>query len=139
MDKIKKLWHRSEGLVLYMLFGALTTVVNYGVYLPCLNYLHWSATISNIAAWVASVAVAFATNKPFVFKSHDWSAKVLLPELGRFVTCRLGSGFLETVIIFITVDCFSLNGNWMKLAVSVFVIVLNYIASKILVFRNTRS
>lgn len=118
------------------MFGVLTTVVNYMVYLPCYNWLGLSATVSNMIAWAASVAFAFLTNKPFVFKSHDWSAKTVWPELTKFVGTRLGSGILETAVIFATVDLLNWNGNIMKLAVSVFVVIINYVGSKLLVFRK---
>lgn len=136
LQKWKALLLRHYDLLAYLFFGVLTTLVNYLVYVPCYNWLGISAGVSNIIAWVAAVAFAFLTNKPFVFKSHDWSAKVLVPELGRFIGCRLGSGILETVLIFVTVDCLNWNGNWMKVFTSVFVVILNYIGSKLLVFRK---
>ena len=114
----------------------MTTVVNYAVYLPCYNWLGISGAVSNVIAWVAAVAFAYLTNKPFVFKSHDWSAKVVIPELTKFVSCRVGSGLLETAIIFLTVDCLHWNGNVIKLLTSVLVVVLNYVASKLLVFKK---
>ena len=92
--------------------------------------------MSNAIAWVAAVAFAYVTNKPFVFKSHDWSVKTVIPELTKFVSCRVGSGLLETAIIFALVDWLGLNGNVIKLATSVLVVILNYIASKLLVFRK---
>ena len=120
----------------YLFFGVLTTVVNYGVYLPCYNLLHLSAAVSNVIAWVAAVAFAYLTNKPFVFKSYDWSAKTVIPELTKFVGSRIVSGALETAIIFVTVDWLCWNGNIMKLVTSVLVVVINYIASKLLVFKK---
>lgn len=129
---VKKHWD----IITYLFFGVLTTAVNYIVYLPLYNWLHLSATLSNCVAWVAAVAFAYLTNKPFVFKSHDWSAQTVLPELAKFVGCRLGSGIAETAILFLTVDILSLNGNVMKLITSVLVVVLNYIGSKLLVFRK---
>ena len=89
-------------------------------------------------AWAVAVAFAFLTNKPFVFKSHDWSAPVVLPELGKFLGCRVGSGALETVIIFVTVDMLNWNAAWMKLATNVMVVILNYFGSKLLVFRKKK-
>ena len=83
-----------------------------------------------------AVLFAFLTNKPFVFKSYDWSAKTVIPELTKFVGCRVGSGAVETLIIFLTVDLFGWNGNIWKLVTSVLVIILNYIGSKLLVFRK---
>ena len=129
------LW-KYEDILSYLFFGVLTTVVNYLVYLPCYNILHLSAAVSNGVAWVAAVAFAYLTNKPFVFKSHDWSMKTVIPELAAFLGCRVGSGLLETGILFLTVDCMSWNGNIMKLATSVLVVILNYIGSKLLVFRK---
>ena len=110
--------------------------MNYIIYLPCYNLLHLSASVSNAIAWVVAVAFAFVTNKPFVFRSHDWSAKVVVPELVKFVGTRIGSGALETLILFVTVDVLLWNGNLWKLITSVLVVVLNYVGSKLLVFRK---
>lgn len=136
MEKIRMLIRKHYDILAYLFFGVLTTVVNYIVYLPCYNLLHWGAAVSNVIAWVAAVAFAYLTNKPFVFKSYDWSAKTVLPELTKFVGSRLVSGALETGIIFVTVDLLQWNGNVMKLITSVLVVVLNYAASKLVVFRK---
>jgi len=133
---LKRLILKYWNVLSYLFFGGLTTVVNYVVYLPCFNLLGLSAAVSNVIAWAAAVLFAFLTNKPFVFKSHDWSAKTVWPEFTKFVGCRVGSGVLETAIIFVTVDLLCWNGNWMKLATSVLVVILNYFASKLLVFRK---
>ena len=133
---MKKLIQKYGDILSYLFFGGLTTIVNYLVYLPCLNWLHWSAGVSNVAAWVVAVAFAFLTNKPFVFKSHDWSAKVLWPELTKFVGCRVASGVIETLILILTVDLMHWDGNLMKLITQIMVVILNYIGSKLLVFRK---
>lgn len=138
VNKLFALIRRHYDVLSYLFFGVLTTAVNYLVYLPCYNLLHISASISNVIAWVAAVAFAFVTNKPFVFQSHDWSASVVLPELTKFVGCRVGSGVLETAILFVTVDCLQWNGNVIKLIVSVLVVILNYFGSKLLVFRKEK-
>ena len=135
MDKLKALMAKYRDVIVYLVFGVLTTVVNYVIYLPCYNGLGLSGSVSNAIAWVGAVAFAYLTNKPFVFQSHDWSAKTVIPELTKFVGCRVGSGVLETAIIFLTVDLLGWNGNVMKLVVSVLVVILNYIASKLFVFR----
>lgn len=136
MQKIRALIEKHYDIISYLFFGVLTTVVNYIVYLPCYNLLHLSAAVSNVIAWIFAVAFAYLTNKPFVFKSHDWSAKTVIPELTKFVGCRIGSGLLETGFIFVTVDMLLWNGNVMKLVTSVLVVILNYIGSKLLVFRK---
>lgn len=136
LNKLRALLVKYADVLSYLFFGVLTTIVNYIVYLPLYNLLDFSATVSNCIAWVAAVAFAYLTNKPFVFKSHDWSLKTVIPELAKFVGCRVGSGLAETVIILLTVDICNLNGNVMKLITSVLVVVLNYFGSKLLVFRK---
>lgn len=138
IDFFTRLWKRYRDVFLYLFFGGLTTAVNYAVYLPCYNLLKWSGAVSNVAAWIVAVIFAFLTNKPFVFGSHDWSPKVLWPELTKFVGCRVGSGLLETAIIFVAVDWLGGNGNIWKLITAVLVIILNYIGSKFLVFKDKK-
>ena len=93
-----------------------------------------SSAVSNVIAWIFAVAFAFLTNKPFVFQSHDWSFQVVIPELTKFLGCRIGSGVLETAILFFTVDLLGWNGNLLKLITSILVVILNYFSSKLLVF-----
>ena len=119
--KCKRLVKAHWDVVTYLIFGVLTTVVNYAVYLPCLNILGLSAAVSNCIAWVVAVAFAFVTNKPFVFCSHDWSMKTVIPEFTKFI---------------VSVDTLGGNGNIWKLVTQVLVIVINYVGSKLLVFRK---
>lgn len=137
LTKLKSVITKHYDLLIYLVFGVLTTVVNYLVYLPCYNLLCFSASVSNAIAWVAAVAFAYLTNKPFVFKSHDWTVKTVLPELAKFLGCRIGSGAAETLILLLTVDILGWNGNLWKLATSVLVVLLNYVGSKLFVFKKT--
>lgn len=136
LQKIQELVKKYWDVLAYLVFGVLTTVVNYAVYLPVYNLLGLSASVSNVIAWVVAVAFAFLTNKPFVFKSHDWSSKTVIPELTKFVSCRVASGAMETLILLVTVDLLHWNGNLWKLFTQVLVVVLNYFGSKLLVFRK---
>ncbi len=136
LKKMQDLVRSHWDIFSYLIFGVLTTAVNYLVYLPAYNLLHLSASVSNILSWVVAVAFAYVTNKPFVFHSHDWSWRTVAPELGKFVGCRVASGAMETVILLVTVDLLGWNGNIWKLVTQVLVVVLNYVASKLLVFRK---
>ena len=136
IEKLRSLIEKYWDVLSYLFFGVLTTVVNYLIYLPVYNFCGLSAALSNMIAWVGAVIFAFLTNKPFVFHSHDWSAKTVVPELTKFVSCRVASGVLETVILFLTVDCLNWNGNIWKLVTQVLVIIINYVGSKLLVFRK---
>jgi putative flippase GtrA len=133
---VKKLIEKYWNIISYLFFGVLTTAVNYVVYLPCYNLLGLSAAVSNAIAWVVAVAFAYLTNKPFVFKSYDWSMKTVMPELTKFVACRVGSGVLETGLLLVCVDWLGWDGNVMKLVTSILVVILNYIGSKLLVFKK---
>lgn len=134
--KLNALFRKYYDILVYLIFGVLTTVVNFLVYFPCYNLLGFSAVVSNLIAWVVAVIFAYLTNKPFVFRSNDWSAKTVIPELTKFVGCRITSGAMESAIIWVTVDILSWNGNLWKIATSVLVVVLNYIGSKLFVFRK---
>ena len=136
METIKNLIRKYWDILSYLFFGGLTTLVNFLVYAPLYNWLGVSATLSNVIAWAVAVAFAYLTNKPFVFQSHDWSWKTVGPELAKFVSCRIGSGLIETAAIFLTVDLWHWNGNLMKLILAVVVVILNYIGSKLPVFKN---
>ena len=136
IGKLRALAAKYWDVLIYLVFGVLTTAVNYLVYLPIYNLLGISAAVSNIIAWKAAVIFAYLTNKPFVFKSHDWSAKTVIPELTKFVGCRVASGAMETVMLLVTVDLLNWNGNIWKLVTSVLVVILNYFGSKLLVFKK---
>lgn len=136
VHKVKALIIKYWDIVSYLFFGVCTTIVNYLIYIPCYNIWGLSASVSNMVAWVVAVAFAYLTNKPFVFKSNDWSAGTVVPELTKFVGCRVGSGAAETLILFLAVDLLGWNGNVWKLLTQVMVVILNYIGSKLLVFRK---
>ena len=136
IEKIRALAKRYEDILSYLFFGVLTTAVNWLIYFPCFNWLRLPAAGSNAIAWVGSVIFAYLTNKPFVFRSNDWSAHTVVPEFAKFVSCRLASGVMETLILLLTVDCLHWNGNLWKLVTQVLVIVINYVGSKLLVFRK---
>ena len=136
IGKIKALFVKYHDILVYLVFGVLTTVVNYLIYLPCYNLLGLSSSVSNVMAWAVAVAFAYVTNKPFVFHSHDWSGETVIPELSKFICTRLGSGGLETLILLVTVDWLGMNGNLWKIVTSVLVVIINYLGSKLLVFRK---
>lgn len=135
-NQFRSLWEKYRSILIYLIFGVLTTAVNYLVYIPCLNLLGLPASVSNVIAWCVAVLFAFLTNKPFVFESKDWSVKTVVPEFTKFVGTRVASGLMETVILMVAVDMLGWNGVIWKLVPNVIVVILNYIGSKLLVFRR---
>lgn len=135
MRRLTSLLKINRNLIPYIIFGLLTTVVNYMFYFPLFYLAGFSAVLSNTIAWFFSVLFSFITNKIFVFKSPDLSLKRVAYELVCFFGARLLTGVLETVILFVLVDIFSMSGLLWKLAVSSLIVVCNYITS-FLVFRH---
>ena len=136
MKRLMQLWTRYRDVLIYLIFGGLTTLVNYLVYFPLHHAFHVAASVSSAIAWGVAVVFAFLTNKPFVFQSHDWSGATVLPELTKFVGSRVFSGLFEIAWIALTVDLLKWNSIAMKLLASVVVIVINYVASRWLVFKK---
>lgn len=139
MEKIRAFIEKYWDVLIYLFFGVLTTLVNFLVYFPLYNWFRWSGALSNVVSWAAAVIFAFLTNKAFVFKSRDWSANVVLPELWKFVACRFVSGLLETAAIWMCVDILKWNGNIFKITMSIMVVILNYVFSKWIVFTKKGS
>ena len=131
-DLIRKYWN----ILSYLFFGGLTTLVNYLIYFPLYYYCKLPASVSNAVAWIGAVIFAFLTNKPFVFGSHNWSKEVVLQEAGKFVGSRVFSGLVETGFIAMTVDYLKWHSLTMKVVASIGVIILNYIASRLFVFKK---
>lgn len=135
VSKLNDLLKKYRSQLVYLVFGVLTTVVNYIVYFP-LDRLLNTAWLSNSIAWVFAVLFAYVTNKPFVFESHDWSMKTVGSEFVKFVGTRIASLAAENLILLVTVDMLHWNRIGWKLVASVLVVILNYIGSKLLVFRK---
>ena len=137
-DKILYYIKKYEGVLLYLIFGVLTTLVNFFVYHICYTKLHLPNLVSNTIAWIISVIFAFITNKVWVFKSKSFQFSKLVLELSTFVMARITTGFLDTAIMFVGVDV--LKRNWIiaKVVSSVVVVILNYIFSKLFIFRKNK-
>jgi len=136
MQKIKEIFTKYRELILYVFFGGLTTVVNFIVYTAifCLGFHYLAA---QVIAWAAAVAFAFVVNKLFVFGDHDKSARGLLRQIGQFVGVRIASGVLETALLWLMVDVIRMGEIVAKIPVAVLTIVINYVASKLFIFRKS--
>ncbi len=136
-EKISKIVKNklSREIVVYILAGALTTAVNWVVYFIFKNFC--SPTVSNIIAWIVSVVFAYAVNSRYVFESKAESLKSETKMFSEFVLARLTSGVIESLSIFIFVEKLLVNDLFVKFAVSVFVIIFNYVVSKLWIFKKT--
>ena len=133
---ILRLMKKYQSFIAYAVFGILTTIVNIVVYGVCYNRLGLSNTVSNVFAWILAVTFAYLTNKIWVFDSKSWSWSVLKREIIAFISCRIATGVLDIVIMFVCVDILEWHALLMKIASNVLVIILNYVFSKLIIFKK---
>lgn len=131
---LRPLFLKYQEAINYVIFGGLTTVVNLVIYYPLklvINYL-----IANVVAWIGSVIFAFIVNKAFVFEDPRWDAKTLAFQITTFGSARLLSLAMEEAILVVFVTLMSLSENIIKLVAQVVVILVNFIASKFIIFKK---
>lgn len=122
----------------YIIFGALTTLVNFVVYFFFYNVLSISNVFSNIIAWAISATFAFVVNKFFVFNSKLINFTSTIKEFITFISVRLSTGVIDTLIMYIGVDVLNKNEFICKVIASIFTLVSNYIASKFFIFKKNK-
>ena len=136
MSKIKDLLRKYKFIILYGIFGVLTTLINIVSYSLFYSVFGVSNVISNIIAWVLSVLFAFITNKLWVFESKSFEFKLFVAEIGNFTLCRLATGVLDLGIMFVGVDLLKGPAIILKVVSNIIVIILNYVMSKVFVFKK---
>ena len=139
MKKIKELFFKYKSFIMYVFFGVCTTLLNWGSYYLCYNVAGIPNVPSTIIAWVLAVAVAFITNKLWVFDSRSFEKKTLFHEIWTFTAARLATGILDVGIMYLTVDVLGWNSTLWKLLSNIIVIILNYVFSKLVVFKRKNS
>lgn len=135
MGKIKQLWNQYYEVLTYLIFGVLTTVINYIVF-TILNAKGVNVSVNNCISWFISVLFAFVTNKIWVFKSKTNGIGEYLIEAIKFFGSRVSTLIFELVFMFIFVQYLHYNALLFKLLAQVFIIILNYVLSKLIVFRK---
>lgn len=138
MEKIKELYNKYKEILMYLIFGVLTTVVNIVSYFLLARILHIDTVVSTVIALILSILFAYITNKIFVFESKTNTAKELLKEIISFFGCRAFTGILDVAFMYITVDVFDLNDMIMKIISNIVVIIVNYIFSKLIIFKKDK-
>ncbi len=143
--KLKKLadWYRKhQETMRYLIFGGLTTIVNILVYIifakVILNRItieELKVNISEAIAFIAGVAFAYVTNKIYVFDSKTENKKQLFKEIASFTGCRVFTELISLLMMNMAI-WLSINDVFMKIIANIVVIVLNYIFSKIWIFRK---
>lgn len=136
MNKIIEALRKNKQLLLYLFFGICTTEINIIIYWLLHDALTLSNIVSTILSWLAAVLFAFVTNKVFVFESKRTNTTDRINEVISFFGCRLLTGILDVAIMAFAVDMLQWNGLLWKLISNIIVTIINYIASKYLIFRK---
>ncbi len=145
IQKIKQLLTRYREVILYLIFGVLTTLVDW-----CISFLlywlwgnaieqrEWLIHGANALAWAAAVLFAYVTNRLWVFRSKKKGFLPVMGELASFAGGRVMTLCLQELIFLIFFDILHLNEFIIKIAAAVLVVILNYVISKLLVFRKKK-
>lgn len=133
------IYHKNEELWNYLIVGGLTTIVSLGTYFICTTtFLDPGNTIelqiANVISWIFAVAFAYITNRIYVFKSKE---KNYLKEISSFVGSRVFSLLLDMLTMFLIVSVFTLNDKIGKIISQIIVTIVNYILSKLFVFKGS--
>lgn len=136
--KLKEKYFKEEIIekISYLFFGGATTVVNIASYWALTVFLGFNYIFASIIAWIVSVAFAFITNKLYVFKSKKSDFKSIIKEILSFLTFRVLTLGLDLGTMFLMVQVIKTNDIFAKVIANVLVIVVNYFASKLIIFRK---
>lgn len=131
MKYIWKLIKNNKNIIAYLFWGVCTTLVNVFAYYIFVIRFSFSNIIGTIYAWLLSVVFAYITNREFVF---DKSSKSIIREFVLFFIARLSTGVLDVIMMFVFVDIMEAHNLVCKCVVNIVVIIMNYIASKYIIF-----
>lgn len=134
----------SREVVMYLICGFLATAVNFIAYIlfyklfTTLGFFgdKVNVHIANVIAWVVAVVFAFFTNKLLVFESKSFKREVVLREFSTFTAARIFSFVVEEGGLFIFNTWLGFNAVVVKIAVAIVVIIMNYVFSKMLIFKK---
>lgn len=127
-----------KGLVLYGIFGVLTTIINIFVYWLITRIFRIAVVPATVFAWFVAVLFAYWSNRKYVFHSTVSSLLGVFFEAVYFFACRLATGVLDVGIMYLFVDVLGLDDVIVKTASNIIVIILNYIASKLFIFKGDK-
>lgn len=133
---MKALLIKYKELILYVFFGGLTTLVNWGMYWLLNDVVHMHYLWATAIAYISSVLFSYVTNRIWVFESKVRGLKGILTEMTKFFMSRGATFLLDLLCMYVGVDLLQVNDKLMKLLSNVIVIIVNYILSKLFIFRK---
>ena len=143
MEKARKFLLKYKEIILYVFFGGLTTLVNWTSYLLLVSLMGGAKNTAAVMAatvisQVLSILFAYFTNRKWVFESKVRGAKAIAGEMTKFFGCRGVSILLDMLVMFIGVSVLNVNDAVMKLLSNILIIIVNYLFSKVFIFKNKK-
>ena len=140
INKVINLYKKYEEIVNYVVVGALTTLVSVASYFLFRLFVFTGSSqlhiqICNVISWILAVLFSFFTNKKYVFKSKAKGIS-LISEMFKFYSARVATLLIEMASMWFMVDLININDKISKIIAQFIVLVLNYVFSKIFVFRK---
>lgn len=130
------LYLNYKEIINYLIFGALAMAVNFISYYLFAKILKIDEVISSGLSWLVSVIFAYITNKLFVFAKKTENGKELIKEMLTFMSCRVLSGaFCDVGTFALMVKVLKINDIIAKVVTQVMVVIVNYICSKLIIFK----
>lgn len=129
-------YKKHKSIWLYLFFGAVTTVVSVGVFSLLNIALGVNEHIANLTSWILAVLVAFLTNRTMVFEAETTSVGGFLVQMVKFYGGRVATLLVEELLIFVFITKLELDSFAVKMAAQVIILTLNYIISKLFVFKK---
>lgn len=130
------IYKKYKEQILYLLFGGCTTLINIAAYFCLTRYAKMNEYAANIIAIVLAVIAAYISNKLWVFKSKSFSPKIFIPEMLKFFGCRAFSMLLDMGILWLGMGVLGVCDILIKIFANIIVIIVNYIASKFIIFKK---
>ena len=131
-------YQKNKEMLLYLLFGGLTTIVSIGSYAWVNVGLGINELIANIISWIFAVTFAYVTNKIWVFQSKITGFFNVCREMTKFYGGRLFTLGVEELLLFLFITLLHGNSVLVKFAAQIVILVLNYIISNLFVFRRKK-
>lgn len=137
MKKIKELLKKTltKEVILYIVFGVLTTLVNLVSFYVMNSLLHWDENIANFIAILLAVIFAYITNKDLVFHANAKNLKERIQQFCKFMLGRAFTMVLEFVGGLLLFNL-PIPNIIIKAGLTVIVIILNFFISKFFAFKN---
>lgn len=134
--KLFEIYKKNKELINYLIVGAIGTVISIASFAILMN-VGVETVSSNVISWIITVIVMYIMNRYCVFAEHAKGAVAVFREVVSFVSARIFTLLLETLIVWLGIDVMHLNAIIIKTFAQILVIVLNYVFSKLFIFRNT--